>query len=70
MPNGKRTEYMRLYMQKRRAANPGLDAAYREKALKRKLGALMEEMSISDLEAFIRQKQERLAAAQDGRREP
>lgn len=66
MPNGKRTEYMRLYMQKRRAANPGLDAAYREKALKRKLGALLDEMTVSELETILQQKRERIAAAQEG----
>lgn len=68
MPFNK-TAYMKQYMRQRRAENPGLDATYREKALKRKLGALLDEMTISNLEKIIQQKRERIAAAQEGRRE-
>ena len=68
MPFNK-TAYMKQYMRQRRAENPGLDAAYREKALKRKLGALLDDMTVSELEAVIQQKRERLAAAQEGRRQ-
>lgn len=68
MSTRNRNEYMKMYMRARRAANPGLEAAYREKALKRKLGVLLAEMPISELETIIRQKQNE--AAQKARREP
>ena len=62
-------EYMREYMRKRRAEDPDYNQKSREKLLRRKLGALMDEMTVSDLEKILQQKRERLAAAQEGRRE-
>ena len=65
-----RNKYMREYMRKRRETHPGIENIYKERALKRKLAGLLEEMTVSDLEKLIQQKRERLAAAQEGRRDP
>ena len=62
-------EYMRTYMQQRRAADPDYNQKSREKMLRRKLGALLDEMTVSELETILQQKRERIAAAQEGRRE-